>query len=558
MILIVCLALAVSLVGSFLLVRNNLNKVTEFNLRYYLEIVLTDYESGDDVDDIIVKYADVEEYLRITFMDETGEVLGDSSADELENHLTRPEFVNPGETFIRESATLNKKMMYLAHQFADHNYVRVSVPLGSVLPFLNDFVALSILVAFAIALVAIFVSKPLIDKTLAPFRDLKTVLNDVYMGKYRELLPISKYEEINGILLEINDLNRMISENIVTLNKEKQKSDFLLDHMNQGLCVLDSNGNVILVNKYLKNLFHFNAENHLFKNYNFLLHDNVIQEAIEKVYRTKGSHTAIIEIEQAYFSVIVSHVEKDWNNQVALVLIFADVTMIKNIETLKRDFFVNASHELKSPLTAIMGSADLIASGLVKNKEEIFDLSKRILEESNRMNRLVLDMLDLSKYENYLPLKVATNIELSRVVHDVLEKVSEMAKTRNIELQDESQPVYFNANQEHLEQLLRNLVENSIQYGVDSGYVKVRTAENPEAIVIEVEDNGIGIPQAEQGRIFERFYRVDKARSKKSGGTGLGLSIVKHIVLIYQGKIEVESSEGKGTLMRVIFPKNQV
>ncbi|MBN2504970.1 MAG: GHKL domain-containing protein [Bacilli bacterium] len=557
LILAVCVALTIFLIGSFLLVRNNLNKITEFNLRYYLEIVKTDYDSGLTADDIIDKYVDIEEYLRITFMDSSGEVIADSSATDLENHLTRPEFMVPGETNIRESATLNKRMMYLAYQFSDTNYVRVSVPLNSVLPFLNDFIALSILIAMVIALGVIFLSKPLIDKTLAPFKDLRVVLNDVYQGKYRELLPVSKYEEINGILIEINDLNQMISNNIATLNKEKQKIDFLLEHMNQGLCVLDGNENIILVNEYLKSLFKYKTDNHLFQNYSYLLRDTDLQQAVAKVYKTKGSYTTVIEIDQAYFSVIASYVEKDWTDQSAVVLIFTDVTVLKNIEILKRDFFVNASHELKSPLTAIMGSADLIASGLVKDKEEIVDLSRRILEESNRMNQLVLDMLNLSKYENYIPLKANINVNLQDIVHEVIDKASQLAKAKNITIYDESVPVLFNANQEHLEQLLRNLVENSIQYGNDSGYVKIKVFEDDEKVHVEVEDNGIGIPNSEQSRVFERFYRVDKARSKKSGGTGLGLSIVKHIVMIYQGKIEVESSEGKGTRMRIVFPKSQ-
>jgi len=558
-ILVVSVALVAFLVGSFFLVRHNLNKVTELNLRYYLDIVKLDYESGMPESEIVDKYTSLEGYIRITFMDQYGNVTIDSSAEDLENHLTntRPEFTNLGVAYIRESATLNKQMMYLAYQFPDTTYLRLAIPINSILPFLNDFIGLSFVIAVIIAVMAFLLSKSLISRTMAPFKELKTALNNVSQGKYHELLPVSKYGEINEILVEINDINQIISDNISSLNLEKQKIDFLLDHMNQGLCVLDRTENVVLVNNHLINLFHFSEAQHMYRNYTFLFRHPLLQQTIAKTYKTKSSATIIIEVEASYYSVSVSYIEKDWNSQFGILLIFSDVTMIKNIEILKRDFFANASHELKSPLTSIMGSSELIVSGIVKDPEGVVDLAARILEDSKRMSKLVLDMLTLSKYENYIPMKANIAIDLQAVVGDVLEKLEPLALARRIKIIDESEPIYMNANQEHMEQLIRNLAENSIQYGIDSGWVRVKLSEDDQKVVIEVTDNGIGIPVADQSRVFERFYRVDKARSKKSGGTGLGLSIVKHIALIYQASIEMESEEGKGTTITITFPKAQ-
>ncbi|HOP57025.1 MAG TPA: ATP-binding protein [Bacillota bacterium] len=554
-ILVVSVALLAFVVGSIFLVRRNLNNVTEFNLRYYLEIVKTDYENDLTPAEIIEKYDNIEDYLRITFMDDTGIVLADSSATELENHLTRPEFQDPGTIYIRKSVTLDQQMMYLAFQFDDGDYVRVSVPINSILPFFNDFIGLLLLIAAIIAVLAYFLSKSLIDRTMAPFNDLKKVLQAVGEGKYNELLPVSKYDEINGLLVEINEINKTISDNIVSLNAEKQKSDFLLDHMNQGLCMLDYQENIVLVNSYLAHLFNYSSENHLYRNYNFLFRSQPLQQAVDRVYESKGSTTLVISVNDSYYSVGVAYEEKDWRNQPGVVMIFTDVTIIKNMETLKRDFFVNASHELKSPLTSIMGSSELITSGIIHNQDEIADLASRILDESKRMNKLVLDMLDLSKYENYIPLKAPSTIDLQAVICEVVDKLEPQAQAKNIKLINQSVPMTFSANQEHMEQLIRNLMENSIQYGKESGWVKIETNATDKEITIKVTDNGIGIPSTDQSRVFERFYRVDKARSKKSGGTGLGLSIVKHIVLIYQGRIELESKEGKGTEITIVLPE---
>ncbi len=554
-VMVVSTALILFVVGAIFLVRRNLNNVTEFNLRYYLEIIKTDYSSGLTPQEVIDKYDNVEEYLRITFMDDTGVVLADSAASELENHLTRPEFQNPGTVYIRKSATLNKQMMYLAFQFSDTNYIRVSVPINSILPFFNDFIGLLLLIGGIIAILAFFLSKTLINKAMEPFSDLKKVLNQVEVGKYNDLMPVSKYEEINDLLVEINEINRTISDNIVSLNAEKQKSDFLLDHMNQGLCLLDYQENIVLVNSYLARLFNYSRDTHLYRNFNFLFRSQPLQQAITKVYETKGSTTIVVEINDSFYSVGITYETKDWRNQPGIVMIFNDVTMIKNTEILKKDFFVNASHELKSPLTSIMGAAELVSSGIIKAPGEITDLASRILEEAKRMNKLVLDMLDLSKYENYIPLKAPTQINLHTIIHDVLDKLAPQAQKRKISLDDQSAAIIFSANQEHMEQLIKNLVENSIQYGKENGWVKIETDDLGEEITIKVSDNGIGIPGAEQSRVFERFYRVDKARSKKSGGTGLGLSIVKHIILIYRGRIELESQEGKGTMITVVLPK---
>ncbi len=245
-------------------------------------------------------------------------------------------------------------------------------------------------------------------------------------------------------------------------------------------------------------------------------------------------------------------------NQPSVILIFTDITAIKNIENLKKDFFDNASHELKSPLTAILGSSDLIIQGMAKDEKTILDLAKRISEEAKRMNNLVMDMLTLSKYENQTQIQHRQNLDINRTVQEVLESLQGLIDSKKITIETTDREDYINANPDQMFQLLKNLLENAIKYGKQSGIVKIKINRENHYLTIIIQDDGIGIPKADQARIFERFYRVDKARSKSTGGTGLGLSIVKHIVMNYNGHIELDSTEGKGTLVKVYLPEREL
>jgi len=552
---IIVLSLVAFIVGSTFVVRSNLRDITELNLTNYLKIVAADYESGLDSASMIEKYAAVDQYLRITLIDENGNVLADSLSDTTENHLARPEFASLGITVIRYSETLDREMMYLAMALTDGNFLRVAIPTNSILPFLNAFIGISILIALVIAVVSGFGSFFLAKQVLEPLKQTAETLNDISLGKYIEKLPLEKTEEMNRIINEINDISKLISRSIRSLNAEKQKNDLILDHMDQGLCVLDSAGRIIMVNRFVKELFEFNEQENENKDYLFLFRDKMIQNTIRMALEEHKSSTAMFFVSDRYYSITASAVENDWNQSRSIILIFTDITLIKDLEIQKRDFFLNASHELKSPLTAIIGASDLIANGLTKDESETVDLAKRIVQEANRMNNLVVDMLNLSKYENHLLSKGDQIVDLSAVVMDVVEKLEPTAAERGIRIETKLKTIEIQAEYEHMIQLIRNLVDNSIKYGVDNGHVIVNLYSTAESFNLEIIDDGIGIPKADQSRVFERFYRVDKARSKKTGGTGLGLSIVKHICLLYRAKIELSSELGKGTKITISFPK---
>ncbi len=551
---IVLFSLILFILGAVFLVQSNLQNVTELNLRNYLELVDAAYTRTSDEAAVIDEYAGIEDYLRITFIDVEGNVTADSIVVPEDNHLTRPEIVEPGTVAIRHSDTLGKRMMYLAETLADGSYLRVAIPLSSVAPFFNNFLFLSILVGCVIVVVAVFFLSISAERTILPLKETVGALRSIVEGHYAERLPLENTEESNQLINEINEIAHLLSENIRSLGNEKRKLDFILDHMDQGLCILDTFGRVVLVNRFVKNLLGFNDQENKGRNYLFLFRDKTIQlaihDALEKGIGMNGTYAD----GDRYYSVTVIKNPDDFNGTESVLLIYTDITQAKTLEILKRDFFVNASHELKSPLTSIIGASELIAADMTKSPEETRDLAARIIQEARRMNNLVNDMLDLSKYEQGMETNNIIAVDLADVIKEAGSVFASVAAERNIRILFQIVSATVRANYEDMIQLVRNLIDNSIKYGVENGHVWVALRKTTDAIELEVADDGIGISKADQARVFERFYRVDKARSKKIGGTGLGLAIVKHICLAYQGKITLESELGKGTKMIISFP----
>lgn len=555
-ILVVLIAIIIFIIGGYLITKSNMNSITELNLNQYLDIMVIEYEENPSPENIVEKYESIEDYIRITFIESDGLVVADSLAENLENHNNRPEIINLGTTYIRQSDTLNIEMMYLATQLSDGNYLRIAIPTSSILTFLNDFVGLSIIVGALISVISIVLSTALVKEAMKPLKEVKNILRRVNDGVYEEIPTTERQAEINDLLREINDISRLIATDITSLKSETQKTDFLLNHMNQGICVLDNEGLIVLVNQFLRRLYKFNIDINLNKNFRFLFRDNKVQNSIKNAYDNETNTNLVIKIKEEHYSVAINYLEKNWLNKPSVILLFTDITALKNIEILKKDFFDNASHELKSPLTSIIGSSDLIMEGMATDKKTIEDLASRISEEANRMNNLVMDMLTLSKYENQTKLNYRHMIELSIVTNDVINSLSNAASKKQIEIVFDSKDVVYKANYDEMFQVIKNLLENSIKYGIKKGKTGIIIDKNDRYLTIEVNDDGIGIPKEDQSRVFERFFRVDKARSKQTGGTGLGLSIVKHIVINYGGQIELKSAETKGTTVKLFLPLN--
>jgi len=552
---IILVSLIVFIIGASLIARNALNDATDLNLDHYLDIIEIEANQTSDYDGLINQYQNIDDYLRITIISPEGVVLADSSADELDNHINRPEIRNIGESYIRDSDTLNMEMMYKAVILNSGDYLRIAIPTASILQFLNDFIGLSLVVGLIILALSILTSSVLIRYSLKPMQDMKDILKDVNQGKYSEIIPLKRYDEMNEFIKEINQINQMISSNIASLTSEKHKTDFLLNHMKQGICVLDNHKRIILLNKTLKDIYRFNIDININKDFRFLFREEELQNAIEKVYLKQENAQLIIEKDARYYSISITFSKDSWQDHQSVIIIYTDITSIRQIEILKRDFFVNASHELKSPLTSIMGSSELITQGMVDDKAGMIDLIERIHHEAKRMNHLVMDMLLLSELENQNQVKEKQTIQVEAVLNDVINNLSFLIKEQNTSIIQNIHIKTLRFNAEDFYQMIKNIIENSIKYGQSNGHVWINIDQDDSYYIIDIKDDGIGIPKDDQERIFERFYRVDKARSRNSGGTGLGLSIVKHIILNYHGQIALDSQTNKGTTVTIKIPK---
>ena len=320
--------------------------------------------------------------------------------------------------------------------------------------------------------------------------------------------------------------------------------------MNQGLVLLNDEGKIELINKYSLSLFNFEQDYILDKNYMYLFRDMLIQEKIENCIKNNKEEQLIFDLDGRKFLLYINNLKTSWSNasnsHVALLMV--DVTLQENMNSLKREFFANASHELKSPLTSIIGYQQLINQGILTSNEEIQDATLRTIKEAQRMNKLIIEMLDLSRLENNVQ-TILEDVNVSKIINDCLQELKPSIEKKNIQVIAKLDDVNLVASQSDLYKLIKNIIDNSIVYNNENGKIFISLNKNE----LTIKDTGVGISKEDLEHIFERFYRVDKARSKESSGTGLGLSIVKHICLLYGYKINVDSSIGKGTKITISF-----
>jgi len=349
---------------------------------------------------------------------------------------------------------------------------------------------------------------------------------------------------------KINELTLLLHEKVTSLSKEKEKSKYILDNMNQGLVLLNDEGKIELINKYSLTLFGFEQDYILYKNYMYLFRDMIVQEKIENCIKINQEEQLIFDLDGRKYLLYINILKNSWpiatNSHIALLMV--DVTLQENINALKRDFFANASHELKSPLTSIIGYQQLIQQGILTTKEEIQDATLRTIKEAQRMNKLIVEMLDLSRLENNVQ-TVIENINVTRIINDIIEELQPSINMKNITLNVQLQDIELQASQSDLYKLIKNIIDNAVVY--NNEYGKITIELNGYELIVS--DTGVGISKEDLNHIFERFYRVDKARSKESSGTGLGLSIVKHICILYDYKITVLSNLGEGTTIKILF-----
>ncbi|HGD6553668.1 TPA: ATP-binding protein [Streptococcus agalactiae] len=484
--------------------------------------------------------------VRITWVDNKGQVLYDTQSDakHMKNHANRQEIKEAiksgyGES-TRWSATLTEKSIYAAQRLNNGTIVRLSVAQQTIFYLLLGMMSpLAIIILLAIIL-SVLIARYMAKKVSEP-------LNNIDLDH-----PLSNdsYEEITPLLRRLDSHQAKIQHQKLLLQKRQKEFDTIISKIKEGMILLDDQARIVSINAEALKLFQINDDWHG----RFMMEvsrDLTLKDLIDQGLKGKKKE-ANIDIENNHYRVLVRPTT-DNNRVTGLVVLLFDVTDQLQMEQLQREFTANVSHELKTPLHVISGYSELLANQMVPN-EEVPQFAAKIHKESERLVRLVEDIINLSHLDEQEKLPQET-VNLYDLTQKVLEGLQAKADKKHIQINFNGEEAILRGNPVLLNSLVYNLCDNAITYNHEKGQVNVTLKNSPDTITLEVSDTGLGIAEKDKKRIFERFYRVDKSRSKIVGGTGLGLSIVKSALDFHNGSIKVDSYLGQGTTMTVLLHK---
>lgn len=508
---------------------------------------------------------------RVTVIAPTGEVLieTDKERSKMGNHKNRPEIREAmnGKTgsSIRYSSTLKTNMLYVAIPIITGNHVvailRTSMSISSIDRNLNDIYIKTAWGTFLIIIFTGFICIFITRGITAPLEDLKDGAADVARGKLNARLPIPNIEEFGDLAASVNNMAEQLTERLAEITEQNNERNAILSSMLEGVLAIDEDNKIININRAARRLFNISKKEVKGQILQEVIRNTSLNEFVENIF-TAGD---TIEKEFKFYNG-GSKVLKgkgtilcDINDKpIGALIVFNDITKIRKLETFKKDFIANVSHEIRTPLTVIMGSVEALLDGALESREDAEHFMKTIAKHSNRLNELVTDILDLSKIEQ---IEKDNNVDmcdypLKTLINTVLELCCESAEKKNIHIKvnpfDSS--LVAKMNHQLLEQAVMNLVMNAIKYSEPAKTIEITITENRRQLTISVADKGYGIPHCHLNRLFERFYRVDKARTRQEGGTGLGLAIVKHIAHVHNGEVKAESVFGEGSTFSITIP----
>ncbi|MBX4146725.1 two-component system histidine kinase PnpS [Paenibacillus lautus] len=513
---------------------------------------------------------------RVTFILKDGKVIGDSESDPLtmDNHAYREEMLQAvkagrGST-IRRSDTLGQDMLYVALPVkAGENFdgfVRLSVSLKEVDQGVKQgwtVMGIGLLVLFLLAaLVSYRVAKGL----TSPLEKITRVARRISRLEYDARVKIHRKDEIGQLAHAINGMADSLQTQLRTIRDNEDLLQSVLNNMTGGIVMVSGAGQIILVNRAAERMLGINAEVITGKSYRELKQHYELTKLMEEGLESKEDFHEERNIYYPVESIIrldgvAMMQEEEQESYRGMLFLLQDVSDIRRLERMRSEFVANVSHELKTPLAAVKGFAETLLGGGVTDEKTSRSFLQIIYDESERLNRLIGDILELSKIESKRIQMDYSPIHLSAFFDTISEMMRTVAEKKRISLElDIPEELFMEGDEDKLRQIFMNLLSNAINYTQEGGRVKLTAREkhsnrNAEDIVeFHVKDSGIGIPKKDLPRIFERFYRVDKARSRGSGGTGLGLSIVKHLVDLHHGTIKVESELGIGSSFIIELP----
>ena len=481
---------------------------------------------------------------RITWIKADGTVIYDTKngADTMENHADREEVreaLSSGEgEGTRYSSTLLENTMYCAKRLSDGTVLRISMSRASAGALAFGMIQpILIVLIVALALSGILASQ--ISKRIA------RPLNDLDL---EHPLENNTYDEISPLLNRINFQHKEIKSQVKELQQKKDEFNQITSSMNEGLVLLDNNGTILSINPAAQNILETD-EYCIGKDFLTIDRRHDMSIAIQNALNN-GKSEIRSEINGREYQFDISRIQSA-NKTIGAVLLAFDITERELAEKTRREFTANVSHELKTPLQGIIGSAELIEGGMVK-PEDMPRFVSHIKEEAKRLVVLIEDIIRLSELDEGSAMP-QSEVDLLNIANEVKNNLDETAKAKNVSIQVSGKNVVIEGVKRLIYEIIFNLCDNAIKYNKDGGKVDISVSETESNSVIKVKDNGIGIAPEEQNHIFERFYRVDKSHSRETGGTGLGLSIVKHGAALHYAKILLDSEPGRGTKMEILF-----
>lgn len=509
---------------------------------------------------------------RVTLVAPDGTVTGDSDVGkaglaQLENHLQRPEvqdaLKNGSGSALRYSGTLRTTMLYSAMSYgsaATEGVIRLAMPLeylSSTRITLHRMVGSAALMT---VLIALLFSGIFSNLTSRPLRDMADAAARIGHGGRGEKIKVSSNDEIGMLAGVLNEMSQRIEEQVQRLSSEKQRLDTILRSMGEGVMVTAPDGVIILVNPAFRRLFSIEGEVEGKKIVEISRHPDLLeafndlaQPDMDELLREISIQPNNITLFTHWVPLVVNGVRQ------GVVAVFHDISDLKRVENMRRDFVANVSHELRTPVTIIKGYAETLLDGALEaDPDRAHRFVEIIASHSERLTNLINDILTLSHLETKETLLELFPLDVCGTIAKACMLLQEGADQKGIKIANETNSVAVPrvlADQGRLEQVLVNLLENAIKYTPDNGTVRLFTEDTGEFVRVSVADSGIGIPFKDLPRIFERFYRVDESRTREQGGTGLGLAIVKHIVQLHGGDVAVTSETGQGSVFSFTLRK---
>ena len=514
--------------------------------------------------------------VRVTLLAVDGTVLGDSveSPGQMENHLNRPEIqeaLRSGQgAASRYSDTLGKDMFYAALHMGRDNasgadqgfegFIRLAVPLSEIDGAVFNIQKFTFVVLIAATLAALLVGVALSSRITGPLKELSMAARAIAGGNFYPALRIKGRDEMAALAQTIREMGGSLHKKVIQIMLEKNKLDVVIRTADSGIVMVDRGLKIELMNPAAEKLFDLQQADLIGQPVQAALRYYSLFENLQHVYR--NGQPRYFEFSLYYpraltLQVSLMPVIGVKGDIMGVLALFHDLTALRSVEQMRTDFVANVSHELRTPLTAIKGYAETILDRDLTG-EELTDFIKIIDREAARLSHLIDSLLELSKIEGHKEPIKKDPLDLTGLLKRALQDVEEQRRLNKMIIKTDfpEQKTTLFGDAEWLRQALVNILDNSIKYGNPGGTIRVSAAAD-EAIRVEISDDGPGIPEADLPHVFERFYRVDKSRTRKSGGTGLGLAIVKHILEAHGASYSIESEPGRGTTFRISLPKGE-